>query len=259
MRNRRKKEKNVEISPYYQIKCIVAGSQGVGKSSIVNLFSEKEHDDEITSTIGIGFDYKVHELENYQLVEKNIPDYYYREIENHVEQKEEKYVTVKTQIWDLAGQDRFSTVVTPYMRDTDIAFLVYDISDRYTWIHLDKWYKKIMSFSRYDSVPLIVLVGNKTDQVPFQVTSEEINKRAEKWNALSYITSCTNNNSHETISRMLYKCVEYYHELILKKKRLDMEIPFNVTKEHFFRRSRFQLDLYDEDHSLPNCGVCCLQ
>lgn len=242
-------QKEVEISPFYQIKCIIGGDQGVGKSSIVNLFNE-EYDPDITSTIGLGFSFTQHTLDACPLKGKDIPEYYFE----HVEEEDINYVTVKTQIWDMAGNERFSTVIKPYFRNADIAFLVYDVSDRYSWLSLKKWRENILEHSNIEDLPLFVLVGNKTDKVPFQVDSREISQRAEEWNALSYFVSCVNNDSPDIIRRMLYKCVEYYHQMICRKKRKNQEIPYKITKEFYFRRSRLNLGSDMAEH-----GCCILQ
>jgi Ras-related protein Rab-6A len=36
--------------------------------------------------------------------------------------------TILFQIWDTAGQERFRSLVPMYLRDADIALLVYDIT-----------------------------------------------------------------------------------------------------------------------------------
>ena len=38
--------------------------------------------------------------------------------------------TILFQIWDTAGQERFRSLVPMYLRDADIALLVYDITSR---------------------------------------------------------------------------------------------------------------------------------
>ena len=190
-------ENKQEISPFYRVKIAVCGINGVGKSSIVNLLEEEEHDPYITSTIGIGFATQDIELENFR-IEGEIPKYYW--VETQKDKKSKPINTmIKTQIWDVAGQVRFFSIVKQYLRDVDVAFMVYDIYDRYSWLDLEKWKIEIDKYKKYDRVPLFVLVGNKSDKVPYQITGDEIFKRCKEWGALNYTISCLQSNSSTSI------------------------------------------------------------
>jgi small GTP-binding protein len=67
------------------------------------------------------------------------------------------------QIWDLAGQPRFSVVREGYYRGTKGAILVFDISRPETYYSIPKWIEELMdSMDLEEPIPL-VLVGNKGD------------------------------------------------------------------------------------------------
>jgi Ras-related protein Rab-14 len=46
---------------------------------------------------------------------------------------------IKLQIWDTAGQERFRAVTRSYYRGAAGALLVYDITRRSTYQHLQSW------------------------------------------------------------------------------------------------------------------------
>lgn len=53
--------------------------------------------------------------------------------------------TVRLQLWDTAGQERFRSLIPSYIRDSSVAVIVYDITNRARcctglgWIGLGGW------------------------------------------------------------------------------------------------------------------------
>jgi len=68
---------------------------------------------------------------------------------------------VKFQIWDLAGQPHFKAVREGFYRGSRGALLVYDVTRRDTFEHLELWMSELLNNTGV-KVP-IVLVGNKID------------------------------------------------------------------------------------------------
>ena len=66
------------------------------------------------------------------------------------------------QIWDLAGQERFSAVRGAYYRGTNGALLVYDVTLPETFDNIRNWIEELLKNNGNMIVPL-VLIGNKTD------------------------------------------------------------------------------------------------
>lgn len=42
--------------------------------------------------------------------------------------------TVRLQLWDTAGQERFRSLIPSYIRDSSVAVIVYDITNRARYI-----------------------------------------------------------------------------------------------------------------------------
>lgn len=71
--------------------------------------------------------------------------------------------TVKAQIWDTAGAERYRALTAAYYRRAVGALLVYDISNRSTFESIERWLAELREHS--DPQIIVLLVGNKVDLV----------------------------------------------------------------------------------------------
>jgi small GTP-binding protein len=69
---------------------------------------------------------------------------------------------VTLQIWDLAGQPRFSKVREVYYNGTTGALLIYDISRRDTFEKVAQWIGELIKNNQNRIVP-VILIANKSD------------------------------------------------------------------------------------------------
>jgi Ras-related protein Rab-6A len=69
--------------------------------------------------------------------------------------------TIRLQLWDTAGQERFKSLIPSYVKDSTVAVVVYDITDKNTFESVKKWVEDAVSM-RGDEV-IIIIVGNKSD------------------------------------------------------------------------------------------------
>ncbi|KAA8905522.1 hypothetical protein TRICI_005269 [Trichomonascus ciferrii] len=88
--------------------------------------------------------------------------------------------TIRLQLWDTAGQERFRTLIPSYIRDSNVAVVVYDITS--------KWIDDVKA--ERGSQVIVVLVGNKTDLGDKrQVSEEEGESKAKQVGAIFIETS----------------------------------------------------------------------
>lgn len=140
------------ISPLAKYKLVFLGDQGVGKTSIITRFMYDSFDKNYQATIGIDFLSKTMYLEDR---------------------------TVRLQLWDTAGQERFRSLIPSYIRDSSVAVVVYDITNRASFLNTSKWIEDVRNERGNDVI--IILVGNKTDlSEKRQVSVEEGEDRASK-------------------------------------------------------------------------------
>eukprot|EP00735_Rhodelphis_limneticus_P000205 TRINITY_DN1032_c0_g1::TRINITY_DN1032_c0_g1_i1::g.29891::m.29891 TRINITY_DN1032_c0_g1::TRINITY_DN1032_c0_g1_i1::g.29891 ORF type:complete len:231 (+),score=45.65,sp/O80501/RAH1B_ARATH/77.56/6e-113,Ras/PF00071.17/2.1e-57,Miro/PF08477.8/5e-21,Arf/PF00025.16/7.1e-16,Gtr1_RagA/PF04670.7/1.2e-07,GTP_EFTU/PF00009.22/3.2e-07,SRPRB/PF09439.5/1.2e-05,MMR_HSR1/PF01926.18/2.3e-05,Dynamin_N/PF00350.18/4.6,Dynamin_N/PF00350.18/20,AAA_22/PF13401.1/2.3,AAA_22/PF13401.1/1.7e+02 TRINITY_DN1032_c0_g1_i1:59-694(+) len=149
------------LSPLAKYKLVFLGDQSVGKTSIITRFMYDKFDNTYQATIGIDFLSKTMYLEDR---------------------------TVRLQLWDTAGQERFRSLIPSYIRDSSVAVIVFDVTNRQSFLSTDKWIEEVRSERGNDVI--IVLVGNKTDLVDKrEVTVEEGEAKAKDHNVIFIETS----------------------------------------------------------------------
>ena len=74
-------------------------------------------------------------------------------------------------LWDTLGQERFKALAPVFFRRSIAAFLVYDVTDRDSFLALESWHEQIKNNSEEDIV--VMLVGNKVDK-PDKVIQHEM-------------------------------------------------------------------------------------
>ncbi|ORY34779.1 ras family-domain-containing protein [Naematelia encephala] len=119
----------------YLFKFIVIGEAGTGKSCLLYHCIHESFKEHSAHTIGVEFSSRT-----LRIGERNI----------------------KLQLWDTAGQERFRSVTRSYYRGAAGAILVYDITSRQSFAHLDRWLADCRALGSPHLVA--VLVGNKLDR-----------------------------------------------------------------------------------------------
>jgi small GTP-binding protein len=142
-------EKNMgdEQMSLYGASIVVAGDQGVGKSSLLKRLAEDQFDNFVSETIGV------------DLVVKRITS-------------TSSLRDIKLRVWDTAGQERFMAICKTYFRQAALILLCYDTTSIDSLAHLrSRWWPLIASQCDPSNL-LVFLVGNKCDLPPTSVTKE---------------------------------------------------------------------------------------
>jgi len=126
-------------------KLLIIGDSGVGKSSILLRFTEDDFEEDQPCTIGVDFKVKMIEFANKKL---------------------------NLTIWDTAGQEKFRSLTSSYYRGTQGIILVYDVTNRKSFEHLELWLGEIDMYTTNEDV-VKLLVGNKIDRPDREVSKEE--------------------------------------------------------------------------------------
>ncbi|KAI8942673.1 Ras- protein Rab6, variant 2 [Plenodomus lindquistii] len=148
-------------NPLKKFKLVFLGEQSVGKTSLITRFMYDSFDNTYQATIGIDFLSKTMYLEDR---------------------------TVRLQLWDTAGQERFRSLIPSYIRDSSVAVVVYDITNKKTFENTRKWVDDVRGERGNDVI--IVLVGNKTDlNDKREVTTQQGEEEAKKNNLMFIETS----------------------------------------------------------------------
>ena len=148
--------KNFTMATTVEHKVVLIGDSSVGKTAIINQFMYESIDENHQATVGIDFFAKT-----LVIGEK----------------------TVKMQIWDTAGQEKFRALIPSYIRDSTVALFVYDITSEESFNNLERWYKMVNDIAD----PAIVIVGNKLDLESNREVSEERLKQYAEEKKAKYI------------------------------------------------------------------------
>ncbi|XP_019662472.1 ras-related protein Rab-17 isoform X1 [Ailuropoda melanoleuca] len=132
----------------YVFKLVLLGSGSVGKSSLALRYVKNDFKS-ILPTVGCAFFTKVVDL---------------------------GAVSLKFEIWDTAGQEKYHSICHLYFRGANAAVLVYDITRKDSFFKAQQWLKDLERESPPGEV-VVMLVGNKTDlgeqrEVTFQEGKE---------------------------------------------------------------------------------------
>ena len=106
----------------------------VGKSCILLQFTDNKFRHQHELTIGVEFGAKTIEIDS---------------------------KLIKIQIWDTAGQEAFQSITRTYYKGAIGALLVYDITRKETFLHVQKWLEEVKNNSSRQIV--VILIGNKKD------------------------------------------------------------------------------------------------
>ena len=147
------------------VKSILIGDTCVGKTSLVNRLLKNSFKEESNVTIGVEFNVK------------------YFEFDGRV---------VKLQLWDTAGQEIFRSITKNYFRNTVIAFLVFDLTNKRTFNNCKYWIDTLKEICGDKTT--IVLLGNKNDlKSSIEVDRDDIENFADEENIIYYETSAKEN------------------------------------------------------------------
>ncbi|KAG0686932.1 Rab GTPase ypt6 [Pichia californica] len=86
--------------------------------------------------------------------------------------------TIRLQLWDTAGQERFRSLIPSYIRDSMVAMIVYDITNKDSFDDIPRWCDYVRT-ERGDDV-IMVLVGNKSDLPGRVISTEDGDKLAKE-------------------------------------------------------------------------------
>ena len=165
----------------YNFKILLIGDSSVGKTSILNSFTNGSFDLDIKNTIGVGVKTK------------------------HLKVKEK---LTRLLIFDTAGQERFRTLTSGFYRGGHGILMVYDMTSRESFNNLKYWMKEIIQYSTND--PIIMVISNKSDLKEKRTVSiEEGRSYAREQGAMYIETSAkTNQGVKQAFDELLQKIID---------------------------------------------------
>jgi len=122
--------------------------------------------------------------------------------------------TVKLQIWDFAGEERFRFLFPAYIRGANGAIFMYDITNYGSLAHVDDWFEIVDNEIDYE-LP-VIFVGGKTDLHHLkEVSTRKAMEVAQSKNADGFV-ECSSKTGEN-----VQKIFNLLTRLILKIKLLE--------------------------------------
>ncbi len=153
---------------------ITLGCSEVGKTCIIQRYIDNEFCHSTISTIGIDCKSKIFTINS---------------------------IKYKIIYYDTAGQERYASISSKYIKSANGVILVYDITNKKTFSKIEEWSNILERNNKNYSA---VLVGNKMDlESERQVSTNEGLTLANKLNIEFFETSClTNQNIEEMMNKI---------------------------------------------------------
>lgn len=207
----RKKYKN-------ELKIEMLGDSGVGKTSIIQRFVENTFRNDTAATIGL----------DVQLTNIKIED--------------EMYTIA---LWDTAGQERYRTLASVYYRGANGFVLVYDVTRKETFTHLQYWIDEIQLYCAIDTY-YIILVGNQIDKERERQVTYTMGETFARENHMLFI---------ETSAKSAEGIAQTFTELVTKIIELKRQRNETATSD----TSNNKISLTDSPNLISSAQRLCCQ
>ncbi len=181
-----KKEKKVE---YIEIKSILLGEHGVGKTNLINAAIGQNFQEDTKVTITCNYVSKKYNINGKNYIMK---------------------------IWDTAGLEKYRSLTKLFYKNSNIVIFVYDITRQKTFDELEFWTNELQK--SIDNFYVKAIVGNKTDLFENEQVDEEVAKDYAKNKRSSFKLVSAKENPKD-FCKFLEELLISYNKKISKEKK----------------------------------------
>ena len=202
-------EENIESK---DVKIILLGENGVGKTSIINRYIRNEFNPK-NDTEALDSTFSLKEVKKSNII-------------------------YKLKIWDSTGQEEYHSVTKLFIKGSNIILLVFSLDSRESFEHLNYWYSLIKEILENDKY-ILAIIASKNDLKNEQVVSEDEGiKFAEDKKA--FFRSVSSKEDGQGIVKLFDMLIDelsqtnfeslseshFLHKKNLKKRRRQQCLPF---------------------------------
>ena len=158
-----------------KFKCCFIGDFGAGKTSFIHSILGKPLDD-VQTTLGIDFFTMTISV---------------------------KHINVYITLWDTAGSERFRSLMRSYVRDSNIVFIVYDLTDRNAMASVVQGFRDL----EHCKPDVVAVVGNKTDLRP--IVTHDVYNTIKPWTRQDWniVTGTCSAREAASTKKFFIKCL----------------------------------------------------
>ena len=188
-------------------KILLLGDSEVGKSCFLMRYSENVFIENYITTIGLDYKLKTVKLDTGK--------------------------TIKVQLWDTAGQDKYRTIAKNYYKGSHGILLLYDITKQSSFDNIREWVRDIKE--EVSEKAIIFLIGNKIDiEEERKISKEKGEELAEEFKIPFFEASAKSGKNVDEVFKALYnKICEIYGDLerergskLIKKSKMKKKCCF---------------------------------
>jgi Ras-related protein Rab-1A len=195
----------------YLFKIAILGDSFVGKTSILQRFSEDIFETDFNSTIGIDL-----------------------RIKTIIDENNKK---IKLQLWEVSGQENYKCIGETYYRHCHGIIFIFDLTDKQSFININSWLESLKKIRQddYMDVPKI-LVGNKADMKKERKVSHEEIIEFSLDSCVKYIECSAKdgagvNEIFSLISKQIKTDVKYLQKFENRKGVIKLESTTKANRE----------------------------
>ncbi|XKL64401.1 hypothetical protein PGB90_004487 [Kerria lacca] len=185
-------------------KIVLIGDCSTGKSCIVERFRNGTYNEPQPATVGVDFSIKTVCMHG---------------------------KTIKLQIWDTAGMERFRTVTQSYYRSANGVIIVYDTTKRATFLNVQKWIDEARRNT--GSNVLLFLVGTKCDlEDEREVELSEAEEMRDYIPEIMFVleTSAKENKNIDDVFFCLAEELKKKHDQMAILENAEEDRPVNISE-----------------------------
>jgi Ras-related protein Rab-5C len=198
-----------------QFKVVLLGESAVGKSSLVLRFVKGQFHEFQESTIGAAFLTQTVQIDD---------------------------TTVKFEIWDTAGQERYHSLAPMYYRGAQAAIVVYDITNRDSFIKAQNWVRELQRQANANVV--IALAGNKLDLA---------NKRSIEYNEAELYANENNLLFMETSAKTAANVIDLFTAIATRLPKGNEAETINADS----KKGKNNIQVGKDGKPIGSSGGCC--
>lgn len=205
---------NSPASYDYIVSVVILGDSAVGKTSLLQRYTYDTVQAQQTTTVGCGDLYtSTTQLGTYK---------------------------IRVMLTDTAGQERFRALSTQQVREKHGMLLVFDVTRRETFDHVNEWYAQAQKHYAEGKEPLVVLIANKIDLGQArQVSHQEAKDYADAHNywyyEMSALKSPVDQDIRIPINHFVAAC--FAHRVARASNSMLGGMSQESTKADFIQRS----------------------